>query len=128
MCNSFTSALLLLSLSLSPCRFLQVRPACVEDERLLVGIVTFLNAYFKQVHTEFVSDAEDRDLRWILELLINQVHIICIFWTNMKVKPSALGHFFLPKIWIQSKNEDLNSTRSQMLCDVRTLSLLHFGR
>ncbi|CAG5895883.1 unnamed protein product [Menidia menidia] len=53
-------------------RFLQVRPACAEDERLLVGIVTFLNAYFKQTRTEFVSAAEDRDLRWILELLLNQ--------------------------------------------------------
>ncbi|XP_011487171.1 rotatin isoform X2 [Oryzias latipes] len=53
-------------------RFLQVRPACIEDERLLVGIVTFLNAYFKRVHAEFVPDEEDRDLRWILELLLNQ--------------------------------------------------------
>uniref|UniRef100_A0A672JFT4 Rotatin n=1 Tax=Salarias fasciatus TaxID=181472 RepID=A0A672JFT4_SALFA len=53
-------------------RFLQVRPACVEDEKLLVGIVAFLNAYFKQMHTEFVSDPEDKDLRWILELLLNQ--------------------------------------------------------
>uniref|UniRef100_A0A3Q2CYI0 Rotatin n=1 Tax=Cyprinodon variegatus TaxID=28743 RepID=A0A3Q2CYI0_CYPVA len=52
--------------------FLQVRPACVEDERLLVGIVTFLNAYFKQIPTERTSDQEDRDLRWILELLLNQ--------------------------------------------------------
>uniref|UniRef100_UPI0037E73CA0 rotatin n=1 Tax=Semicossyphus pulcher TaxID=241346 RepID=UPI0037E73CA0 len=53
-------------------RFLQVRPACVEDERLLVGIVAFLNAYFKQVNTESTSDPEDEDLRWILELLLNQ--------------------------------------------------------
>ncbi|XP_035511921.1 rotatin [Morone saxatilis] len=53
-------------------RFLQVRPACVEDERLLVGIVAFLNAYFKQMHTESASDPEDKDLRWILELLLNQ--------------------------------------------------------
>ncbi|XP_074549511.1 rotatin isoform X3 [Halichoeres trimaculatus] len=53
-------------------RFLQVRPACVEDERLLVGIVAFLNAYFKQVHTESTSDPEDKDLHWILELLLNQ--------------------------------------------------------
>lgn len=60
---------------LPPCRFLQVRPACVEDERLLVGIVGFLNAYFKQMHTEFVFDPEDKDLRWILELLLNQVLI-----------------------------------------------------
>ncbi|XP_059183330.1 rotatin [Centropristis striata] len=53
-------------------RFLQVRPACVEDERLLVGIVAFLNAYFKQMHTESASDPEDKDLRWMLELLLNQ--------------------------------------------------------
>ncbi|XP_042366374.1 rotatin [Plectropomus leopardus] len=53
-------------------RFLQVRPACVEDERLLVGIVAFLNAYFKQMHTESESDPEDKDLRWILKLLLNQ--------------------------------------------------------
>ncbi|KAM7369970.1 hypothetical protein PAMP_011257 [Pampus punctatissimus] len=53
-------------------RFLQVRPACVEDERLLVGIVAFLNAYFKQMLTESVSDPEDKDLRWILELLLNK--------------------------------------------------------
>ncbi|XP_069007751.1 rotatin [Embiotoca jacksoni] len=53
-------------------RFLQVRPACVEDERLLVGIVAFLNAFFKWMCTESVSDPEDKDLRWILELLLNQ--------------------------------------------------------
>ncbi|XP_022599965.1 rotatin [Seriola dumerili] len=53
-------------------RFLQVRPACVEDERLLVGIVAFLNAYFRQMHTESASGPEDKDLRWILELLLNQ--------------------------------------------------------
>nr|XP_046227277.1 rotatin isoform X2 [Scatophagus argus] len=50
-------------------RFLQVRPACVEDERLLVDIVAFLNAYFKQ-NTESVCHRED--LHWILELLLNQ--------------------------------------------------------
>lgn len=66
----------MLSLPLPPCRFLQVRPACVEDERLLVGIIAFLNAYFTRIHTEFVADSEDKDLRWILELLLNQVHII----------------------------------------------------
>ncbi|XP_039982476.1 rotatin isoform X2 [Xiphias gladius] len=53
-------------------RFLQVRPACVEDERLLVGIIAFLNAYFRQIYTESASDPEYKDLRWILELLLNQ--------------------------------------------------------
>ncbi|XP_076014272.1 rotatin [Genypterus blacodes] len=53
-------------------RFLQVGPASVEDERLLVGIIAFLNAYFKQLRAESASDLEDRDLRWILELLLDQ--------------------------------------------------------
>uniref|UniRef100_A0A8C6MA44 Rotatin n=1 Tax=Nothobranchius furzeri TaxID=105023 RepID=A0A8C6MA44_NOTFU len=43
-------------------RFVQVRPACVEDERLLVGIVTLLNTYFKHIPTETVCEAEDGDL------------------------------------------------------------------
>ncbi|KAM8823007.1 rotatin isoform 2-T2 [Spinachia spinachia] len=53
-------------------RFLQVLPASVEDERLLVGIVAFLNAYFKQMHTESESEPEERDLCWMLQLLLNQ--------------------------------------------------------
>lgn len=57
------------------CRFLQVHPASVEDERLLVAIVKFLNSYFRDIHTEPASAPEDKDLRWILELLLNQVHI-----------------------------------------------------
>lgn len=72
------------AMSLPPCRFLEVHPACVEDERLLVGIVAFLNAYFRQIHTESASTLEDRDLRWILELLLNQVQIINIFCTGSK--------------------------------------------
>lgn len=74
-----------LPLSLPPCRFLQVCPASVEDERLLVGIVAFLNAYFKQIHTESSSDPEDKDLRWILELLLNHVQIIYTFLASTKV-------------------------------------------
>uniref|UniRef100_A0A4W5JS60 Rotatin n=1 Tax=Hucho hucho TaxID=62062 RepID=A0A4W5JS60_9TELE len=49
-------------------RFVQVRPACVEDERLLVDVIAFLSTYFKQSHLE----SEDKDLRWILELLLKQ--------------------------------------------------------
>ncbi|XP_042154909.1 rotatin isoform X1 [Oncorhynchus tshawytscha] len=49
-------------------RFVQVRPACVEDERLLVDVIAFLSAYFKQSHLA----SEDKDLRWILELLLKQ--------------------------------------------------------
>ncbi|XP_034562939.1 rotatin isoform X2 [Notolabrus celidotus] len=70
--HSCRDTLQVLSWQAAVTRFLQVRPACVEDERLLVGIVAFLNAYFKQVHTESTSDPEDKDLRWILELLLNQ--------------------------------------------------------
>lgn len=51
-------------------RFLQVRPACVEDEKLLVAIVEFLNDYFKL--TKEGSEQENRDLCWILEMLLNQ--------------------------------------------------------
>uniref|UniRef100_A0A8C8LXY0 Rotatin N-terminal domain-containing protein n=1 Tax=Oncorhynchus tshawytscha TaxID=74940 RepID=A0A8C8LXY0_ONCTS len=58
------------SLSLSVCRFVQVRPACVEDERLLVDVIAFLSAYFKQSHLA----SEDKDLRWILELLLKQTN------------------------------------------------------
>ncbi|KAJ0059545.1 hypothetical protein NL108_001905, partial [Boleophthalmus pectinirostris] len=53
-------------------RFLQVRPACLEDEKLLVAIVEFLNDYFKQNKPGSMSDQENQDLRWILELLLNQ--------------------------------------------------------
>ncbi|MBN3295227.1 RTTN protein, partial [Amia calva] len=49
-------------------RFLQVRPACREDEKLLVDVVVFLSKYFKERKSE--SDYED--LRWILELVLKQ--------------------------------------------------------
>ncbi|KAI1889059.1 hypothetical protein AGOR_G00175160 [Albula goreensis] len=49
-------------------RFLQVQPACSEDEKLLVDIVAFLNMFFKQQK----SEADEADLRWILELLLKQ--------------------------------------------------------
>ncbi|KAJ3611170.1 hypothetical protein NHX12_021186, partial [Muraenolepis orangiensis] len=54
-------------------RFLQVRPACVADERLLVDIVAFLNVYFEQnLRLGSSSGTEDGDLRWILELLLHK--------------------------------------------------------
>lgn len=56
------------------CRFLQVHPASVEDERLLVAIVKFLNAYFRDIQTKPAPAPEDDDLRWILEILLSQVH------------------------------------------------------
>ncbi|KAL7840859.1 hypothetical protein AOLI_G00261820 [Acnodon oligacanthus] len=54
-------------------RFLQVRPACPQDEKLLVSLVSFLNTFFKQNQ----SDCDDNDLRWLAELLIKQeTHIL----------------------------------------------------
>uniref|UniRef100_A0AAR2KTY1 Rotatin N-terminal domain-containing protein n=1 Tax=Pygocentrus nattereri TaxID=42514 RepID=A0AAR2KTY1_PYGNA len=50
-------------------RFLQVCPACPQDEKLLVSLVSFLNTFFKQNQ----SDCDDNDLRWLAELLIKQV-------------------------------------------------------
>ncbi|XP_028288914.1 rotatin isoform X2 [Parambassis ranga] len=88
-------------------RFLQVRPACVEDERLLVGIVGFLNAYFKQMHTEFVSDPEDKDLRWILELLLNQ--------ETASLLSLLLGVETQTSTQNQGKPEDLKNHVSQRL-------------
>uniref|UniRef100_A0A8B9HY40 Rotatin N-terminal domain-containing protein n=1 Tax=Astyanax mexicanus TaxID=7994 RepID=A0A8B9HY40_ASTMX len=49
-------------------RFLQVRPACPQDEKLLVEIVSFLNTFLKQNQ----SDSDANDLRWLVELLIKQ--------------------------------------------------------
>lgn len=49
-------------------RFLMVRPACHQDERLLVDIVSFLNTFFKQNQSEL----DHQDLKWLLELLLNQ--------------------------------------------------------
>uniref|UniRef100_A0AAV2L739 Rotatin N-terminal domain-containing protein n=1 Tax=Knipowitschia caucasica TaxID=637954 RepID=A0AAV2L739_KNICA len=53
-------------------RFLRVCPSCVEDEKLLVAIVEFLNDYFKQTQPGPMSEHENQDLCWILELLLNQ--------------------------------------------------------
>ncbi|KAM3593832.1 uncharacterized protein V6R79_022713 [Siganus canaliculatus] len=61
-----------LSWQVAVSRFLQICPASVEDERLLVAILAFLNAYFTQLNTGSASDPEDKDLRWILELLLDQ--------------------------------------------------------
>ncbi|RXN08579.1 rotatin isoform X2 [Labeo rohita] len=49
-------------------RFLMVRPACLQDERLLVDVVSFLNTFFKQNQSEL----DHQDLKWLLELLLNQ--------------------------------------------------------
>ncbi len=60
-----------------------LRPACRQDERLLVDIVSFLNTCFKQNQSEL----DHQDLKWLLELLLNQVFLnkpllswICYGW------------------------------------------------
>ncbi|XP_019727440.1 rotatin isoform X1 [Hippocampus comes] len=58
-------------------RFLQVHPASVEDERLLAYVVAFLNTYFKHARAHW-SDPEDKDLRWMLELLLNEVETVSL--------------------------------------------------
>ncbi|XP_029446758.1 rotatin isoform X2 [Rhinatrema bivittatum] len=47
-------------------RFLQVLPACKEDEKLLADVISFLNKLLREEKKG--SDAED--LKWILELLL----------------------------------------------------------
>lgn len=63
-----------------------------------MGIVAFLNAYFKQIRTGSASDPEDKDLRWILELLLNQVQIIYTVLTSTKVKFHYSGSL---RFWLQ---------------------------
>uniref|UniRef100_A0A671XHA6 Rotatin n=1 Tax=Sparus aurata TaxID=8175 RepID=A0A671XHA6_SPAAU len=87
-------------------RFLQVCPASVEDERLLVGIVAFLNAYFKQIHTESSSDPEDKDLRWILELLLNQTESLLNLLLGVETQTSTQS---------PGESEELKSHVSQRL-------------
>lgn len=50
-------------------RFLQVKPACPEDETLLGDVLSFLNTFFKRSQ----ADSDDQDLKWLLELLLKQV-------------------------------------------------------
>lgn len=63
-------------------RFLQVQPASVEDKRLLVAVVAFLNVYFREEGAEAASAAEDGDLHWMLELLLDQVRPIAATWAR----------------------------------------------
>ncbi|XP_035382254.1 rotatin isoform X1 [Electrophorus electricus] len=49
-------------------RFIRVRPACLQDEELLVDVLSFLNTFFQQNP----SPSDDEDLRWLLELLLKQ--------------------------------------------------------
>ncbi|KAM4689397.1 rotatin [Discoglossus pictus] len=49
-------------------RFLLVHPACIEDEKLLADVISFLNKILREQSGN--SDLED--LRWILEMLLKQ--------------------------------------------------------
>ena len=53
------------------CRFLQVLPACAEDEKLLIDIVRFLSKLLKEQRKS--SSAEL--LSWLLELLLRPVSV-----------------------------------------------------
>ncbi|KAM9826967.1 rotatin [Neosynchiropus ocellatus] len=72
---SYRGTLLSLTWRAAVARFLQVHPASVEDQRLLVAIVGFLNSHFKLTHPKCSSDAEDDNLRWILEHLLNKENV-----------------------------------------------------
>uniref|UniRef100_A0A8C6DH88 Rotatin n=1 Tax=Moschus moschiferus TaxID=68415 RepID=A0A8C6DH88_MOSMO len=50
-------------------RFLQVLPACTEDEKLLIDIVHFLNKLLKEQRKNVPVEL----LNWLLELLLRQV-------------------------------------------------------
>lgn len=59
-----------------------MHPASVEDKRLLVAVVAFLNVYFREEGAVAASAAEDADLRWMLELLLNQVRPAAANWAQ----------------------------------------------
>ncbi|CAH2284654.1 rotatin [Pelobates cultripes] len=49
-------------------RFLQVYPACVEDEKLLADVIRFLNKILRVQK----GGCDSQDLQWILEMLLKQ--------------------------------------------------------
>lgn len=54
------------------CRFLQVLPACTEDEKLLIDIIHFLNKLLKEQR----KNSSVELLTWLLELLLRHVSVI----------------------------------------------------
>lgn len=54
------------------CRFLQVFPACTEDEKLLIDIIHFLNKLLKEQRKNVSVEL----LNWILELLLRHVSVV----------------------------------------------------
>lgn len=53
-------------------RFLQVLPACIEDEKLLIDIIHFLNKLLKEQR----KDSSVELLNWLLELLLRPVSVV----------------------------------------------------
>uniref|UniRef100_A0A673W2R0 Rotatin n=1 Tax=Salmo trutta TaxID=8032 RepID=A0A673W2R0_SALTR len=86
-------------------RFVQVCPACVEDERLLVDVIAFLSAYFKQSHLE----SEDKDLCWILELLLKQTNSLLDLLLGEESQTHTLTHTVS-----QRETEELVELRAQI--------------
>lgn len=54
------------------CRFLQVLPACAEDEKLLIDIIHFLNKLLKEQR----NNPSVELLSWLLELLLRPVSVV----------------------------------------------------
>lgn len=53
-------------------RFLQVLPACIEDEKLLIDIIHFLNKLLKEQR----KNSSVELLNWLLELLLRPVSAV----------------------------------------------------
>ncbi|XP_041100372.1 rotatin isoform X3 [Polyodon spathula] len=65
-------------------RFLQVLPACTDDEKLLVDVVVFLNQFFKHQ-----SETDSEDLQWILEVVLKQPLLNVLVRTESQVQSEA---------------------------------------
>ena len=53
-------------------RFLQVLPACTEDEKLLIDIIHFLSKLLKEQRKNVPVEL----LNWLLEVLLRQVSAV----------------------------------------------------
>ncbi|MGH0180930.1 UNVERIFIED_CONTAM: hypothetical protein FKN15_008410 [Acipenser sinensis] len=79
-------------------RFLQVLPACTDDEKLLVDVVVFLNQFFKHQ-----SETDSEDLQWILEVVLKQ-----------ETKP-LLNVLVRTESQVQSEAEEIQTVINQRL-------------
>ncbi|MGH0175713.1 UNVERIFIED_CONTAM: hypothetical protein FKN15_071650 [Acipenser sinensis] len=67
-------------------RFLQVLPACTDDEKLLVDVVVFLNQFFKHQ-----SETDSEDLQWILEVVLKQLAAKLLRYLRVSDAPRFYG-------------------------------------